>query len=305
MIGRVVEIAEDGRHLSLSRGFMVVKSGSEEAARVPLDDIAVVIANAHGLTYSNNLLLALAERNTVVILCGPNHLPRAWVWPLEGHHVQAGRMRAQLAAPKPLGKRLWQAIVKTKIAHQAAVLRALGKPAGGLEMLARKVRSGDPTNVEAQASRRYWPLVMGKDFRRDRHQGGANALLNYGYTVLRSGVARAVVSTGLHPSVGIHHYHPGDAMCLVDDLMEPFRPLVDLTVARLVRTGSREVTSETKKALAATMFADMRTQTGTTMLATCLERLAVSLAQSFESGKAELDLPLAPLPLELPIAQGA
>ena len=155
MIGRVVEIAGDGRHLSLYRGFMVVKKERKEVARVPLDDIAVLIANAHGLTYSNNLLLALAERGAAIILCGPNHAPKAWVWPLEGHYAQTARMRAQLAASKPLKKRLWQVLVRAKIAQQGAVLGYQGKPAGGFELLARKVRSGDPQNLEAQAARRY------------------------------------------------------------------------------------------------------------------------------------------------------
>ena len=96
MIGRTVEIAQDGRHLSLSRGFLVVSERGEELGRVPLDDIGALVANAHGLTYSNNLLLALAERNAAVVLCGPNHLPSAIIWPVESHHVQAARMSAQI-----------------------------------------------------------------------------------------------------------------------------------------------------------------------------------------------------------------
>ena len=209
-------------------------------------------------------------------------------------------MRAQLAASKPLAKRLWQIVIKSKIEQQAAVLQALGKPAGAFDLLIREVRSGDPDNIEAQAARRYWPQIFGPDFRRDREASGINTLLNYGYTVMRSAVARAVVGAGLHPSIGIHHSNQYNDMCLIDDLLEPFRPLVDLTVARLVTGGAAELTPEVKRQLAGLMSADMATAAGTTPLSTCLERLAVSLAQAYESGTASLDLPLAPLPLELP-----
>jgi CRISPR-associated protein Cas1 len=301
MIGRVVEIAEDGRHLSAYRGFMVVEADREEIGRVPLEDIGVVLINAHGATYSNNLIVALAERGAGMVVCGANHHPVAWVWPLVGHHAQAGRMRAQLESTKPLGKRLWQILAQAKIEQQAAALDAIGRRGSGLRLLARQVRSGDPDNLEAQAARRYWPLMFGPDFRRDRFQPGVNALLNYGYTVLRSATARAVVAAGLHPSLGIHHRNRSDDMCLVDDLMEPFRPVVDMMAARLAAAGVADVTREAKHALAGLTAADMRTEQGTTPLWTCLERLAASLGQAYESGEAKLELPLAPLPLEYPV----
>lgn len=305
MTGRIVEIAEDGRHLALSRGFMVVKAEGEELARVPLDDIGAVLVNAHGTSYSNNLVLALAERGAAMILCGPNHLPAAWIWPLTGHHIQAKRMRAQLDAPRPLCKRLWQTLVRAKIEQQGAALEAAGKNGSGFRLLARQVGSGDPDNLEAQAARRYWPLMFGPNFRREREWPGANALLNYGYTILRSATARAVVAAGLHPSLGVHHRNRNDHMVLVDDLMEPFRPLVDLMVLRLVAAGTEDVTPAAKRDLALMTSVDMRTTQGRTPLAACLERLAISLSLSYEEGEPKLDLPLAPLPLELPAATAA
>ncbi|MEI9995875.1 MAG: CRISPR-associated endonuclease Cas1 [Rhizomicrobium sp.] len=162
---RVIEIASDGRHLAVSRGFMTVSTAGSEVGRVPLDDIGVLLCHAHGLTYSNNLLLELSQRGTAVVLCGANHMPSAWVWPLDGHHVQALRMRHQLAADEPLKKRLWQALVRAKILQQGAVLARMGRPDGAFDLLARRVRSGDPENMEAQAARRYWPLLMGGEFR--------------------------------------------------------------------------------------------------------------------------------------------
>lgn len=302
MIGRTVEIAEDGRHLAVYRGFLVVTAKGEELGRVPLDDITALVANAHGITYSNNLLIALAERNVPVIFCGTNHHPAAVLWPVTGHHVQTARRRSQIEAPKPLCKRLWKILVRAKVTHQGSVLESLGKPSGGFDLLARKVRSGDPDNIEAQAARRYWPLLLGDDFRRDTGQGGVNALLNYGYAILRGATARAIMAAGLHPTIGIHHRNRNNPMCLVDDMMEPFRPVVDLVVARLDQQGEREVSPETKRALVAVTAFDMQTAAGITPLSTCVERLATSLAQAYETGTARLDLPLKPLPLDLSVS---
>ena len=300
MIGRVVEIASDGRHLAVSRGFMTISAEGTEVARVPLDDIGVLLCHAHGLTYSNNLLVELSQRGAAVVLCGPNHMPLAWVWPLDGHHVQALRMRHQLEADEPLRKRLWQGLVRGKIVQQGAVLKRMGKEDGAFYLLARKVRSGDPENMEAHAARRYWPLLMGAEFRRDRQSGGINAMLNYGYTVLRAGVARAITSTGLHPSIGLHHSNRGNPMCLVDDLMEPFRPLIDYLVVRLMLDGTEDLTPSVKGDLARVLSMDMATTRGTTPVSTCLERLSLSLATAFETRRPDLDLPEPLLPLELP-----
>ena len=209
MIGRIVEIAEDGRHLSLLRGFLRVQAKGEELGRVPLDDVVAVLAHAHGLTYSNNLLVALADRGVPFVVSGDNHQPVAILWPVSGHHQQTARMLAQVDAGRPLRKRLWQALVQAKVIHQGAVLEAVGQPHGAFDRLAATVRSGDPENVEAQAARRYWPLLMGDDFRRDRAADGVNALLNYGYGILRAATARAVMAVGLHPSLGIHHHNRG------------------------------------------------------------------------------------------------
>ena len=169
MIGRVIEVVSEGRHLSRYRGLMTVSHDGVEDGRVPLDDIGVLLCNARGLTYSNDLMTELARRGTAVVLCGPNYLPTAWLWPLEGHHVQALRMRHQLEARLPLRKRLWQAIVRNKIDQQTNILEMLDLPTDGFQSLARRVRSGDPDNVEAQAARRYWPLLFGRDFRRERY----------------------------------------------------------------------------------------------------------------------------------------
>jgi CRISPR-associated protein Cas1 len=297
MIGRVVEVATDGRHLAVDRGFLTIAEKGAEVGRVPLDDLAAVVANAHGLTYSNNLLVTLATRGVPVVLCGPNHRPAALVWPVDGHHAQAGRMSDQAKASAPLKKRLWQQIVQAKILAQGATLASVGAEAGGFRLLARKVRPGDPDNVEAEAARRYWPLLLGADFRRDMDGGGLNGLLNYGYAVLRAATARAVMAAGLHPSLSLMHANRGNALVLVDDLMEPFRPLVDREVHRLKSENVVEVTSEAKAALARIMVIDLSAEEGLSPLMTCLERLAVSLAKAYAGETDRLVLPRPGLPL--------
>lgn len=302
MIGRIVEVADDNRHLFVSRGFLVVQDTAgehKELGQVPLDDIAAVIANAHGLSYTNNLLVALAERGAPVVLCAANHNAVGMVLPIEGNYQQAKRFDAQLAASQPLIKRLWADIVKSKLQQQAVALEAAGAPFVPLSVLVRKVRSGDPDNFEAQGARRYWSLLFGEDFRRDQLAGGLNALLNYGYTVLRATTARAVVAAGLHPTMGLHHSNAGNAMRLVDDLMEPFRPMIDLKVWQLRQHGEDQVTPDSKRALVRSLYDDMQTNEGATPVMVCTQKLATSLAQIYLGEKEKLDLPFPGLPLNL------
>lgn len=296
---RVVEIAEDGRRLARSRGFMTVSSSGEEIGRIPLDDIGTVLVTGQGAIYTNNLLVALAERGVALVVCAPNYLPVAWLWPVEGHHVQAERMAKQLEATRPLGKRLWRDIVRAKIEQQAGILDFLDKPSKGVGNFARRVKSGDPDNIEAQAARRYWPLVFGKNFRRDRELGGINSFLNYGYTVIRAATARAIVTSGLHPSIGIHHSNRYDHLRLADDLMEPFRPFVDLMAFFLIKRGVTSLTPDAKCSLALILSHDLPTVAGTTPISTCLLRLAQSLARSYMTRHAVLDLPFKIRPLDL------
>jgi CRISPR-associated protein Cas1 len=290
-MGRIVEIATDGRHLAIHRGFMLVSAGKEEVARIPLDDIDAVIANAHGLTYSNNLLVELSRRGAIMVFCGANHNPAAFLWSLDGHHLQAARMNAQLAATTPKAKQLWKQLVQSKIIQQAAVLEALAKAHAPVKALAAKVRSGDPDNIEAQAARRYWQLLFNSDFRRDRNADGINALLNYGYTVLRATVARSLMAAGLHPSIGLHHSNQFNPMRLADDLMEPFRPFVDIAVYRLTESGASEVDPEAKKILAGIMDKDMATARGAIPLKAAVQDMASSLGMIYEDKAERLVLP--------------
>jgi len=305
MIGRIVEVADDRRHLFMHRGFMVVQDTEgerKELGQVPLDDIAAVIANAHGLSYTNNLLVALAQRGAPFVLCGASHNAVGMLLPIEGNFEQAHRIEAQIAASQPTRKRLWAAVVRSKLEQQASALEAAGAPTAPLTALASKVKSGDPENLEAQGARRYWALLFGPDFRRDQNAPGTNALLNYGYTVLRAATARAVIAAGLHPSIGLHHSHDNNAMRLVDDVMEPFRPVIDLKVWQLKRNREDQVKPDTKRALVRTLYDDMQSDAGATPVMVCVQKLATSLALVYIGQRDKLDLPLPGLPLALAAA---
>jgi len=292
MIGQVVEVVESDRRLSLEYGSMVVKSGNRILGRVPLDDIQALLMNPHGSTVSIGLLAALAERGTPVVIAGPNFKPVATLVPLVGHHAISRRIEAQVEATLPARKQAWKQVVRSKITMQALVLEHWGHDATAMWELEASVRSGDPSNCEAQAARLYWRRHLGAAFRRDPDEPGVNALLNYGYAVIRAATARAITAAGLHPSIGIHHRGPLDTMRLADDLMEPFRPLIDARVRGLADAGEPgDVVPRTKKMLVNTLSTDVPTRAGTSPLSVAIHRSAHSLAQYLLGERKDLELP--------------
>lgn len=283
MIGGIVEVAETGRYVSVHRGFLKVSEDGSELGRVPLDDITALILSAPQVMLSKNLMVELAERKAVIVTCGRNWHPLSLTLPFAPHFEAAGILHDQIAASVPLKKRLWQKIVRAKIAHQAAVLRRHlpnHPKLSELNVLKRRVKSGDPENMEAQAARHYWPSLMGENFRRDRSGEDVNIYLNYGYTVLRAATARAVCAAGLHPALGLHHGARGNAFALVDDLMEPFRPVVDSIARDLDGEGPPELTPDNKRRLAAVLQTDLVGERGLSPLVNCLGTFATSLAES-------------------------
>ena len=296
---RIVDIGTEGLHLSSYRGFLIVAKDRAEVGRVPLDDVHAVILHAHGCTWTGNVVAALAERGAPIVFCNTHHSPVAVTLPIEGFHAQGARMRAQWAAGRPLAKQLWRRIVVAKIAMQGALLAVHGAPAAAaFDLIARRVRSGDPDNLEAQAARRYWPALMGPAFRRDREAEGANALLNYGYAILRATVARAVVAAGLHPTIGIFHANRGNAFALADDLVEPFRPIVDATVVAMLDQGVEALDPAIKRRFATLIAFDVRIGDEMSPVSVAAQRLAGSLARSFETETPDLALFAPPTPTE-------
>lgn len=205
---------------------------------LPIEDLGVVIVDDSRASYTQSVFTQLLDAGATLLVTGRDHLPIGMMLPMVGHHAQTERHIAQTEAPIPLRKRCWQVLVRAKIGMQANVLIAAGENSADLKEMVRRVGSGDPKNLEAQAAQRYWPRLFGKEFRRDRDKSDANALLNYGYAVIRAVAARSLVASGLIPSLGVFHRNRGNPFCLADDLMEPWRPIVDWRVWELKNTES-------------------------------------------------------------------
>jgi CRISPR-associated protein Cas1 len=291
MIHRVVDVQEPGQHVHLERGFLVVLKGDEEAGRVPLDDIGALVFSGQGNSVSTNLLAELSARSICAVLCGPNQNPTAMLLPYEGHHLHRSRLDAQIKASEPLRKRLWQQIVKAKILGQASCLQRCTTSDPLLSALVHRVGSGDPENIEAQAARRYWSALFGEGFTRDTSRPGINGMLNYGYAIVRAATARALVSAGLYPALGLHHSNQGNAFVLADDMMEPFRPLVDAAVYELWQSDGAALTIAGKRRLARLLTCDVQTGNGYTIVATALSSAAQSLARSLLESEPFIDFP--------------
>lgn len=234
MITRTVEVGSPAR-LRLADRHLVVERSDAPPGRVPLEDLGVLVIDHPEVILSEPLLVACAQAGVVVVVCDGKHLPAGQFVACDGHSLHAKVVAAQADARRPSCKRLWQRIVQAKIRAQSDCLRQCVGNDGGLSDLVSTVRSGDPRNVEARAARDYWPRLFGPTFLRDRETPGINAALNYGYAVLRAAVARAIVGSGLHPALGIHHSNQYNGFCLADDLIEPLRPLIDAEVVAWTR----------------------------------------------------------------------
>lgn len=224
----------------------------------PIEDIGIVVLDNRRITITQGLLEALLENNCAVITCDTRSLPVGMMLPLCGNTVQSERFRCQIDASIPLKKQLWQQTIKAKICNQAAVLKSCcDMEAKTMLRWADDVRSGDPDNIEGRAAAFYWKNIFNgiegmESFTRDRDGMPPNNLLNYGYAILRAVVARALVSSGLLPTLGIHHHNRYNAYCLAYDIMEPFRPYIDCLVHKIVTekgVEALELTKETKALL--------------------------------------------------------
>jgi CRISPR-associated protein Cas1 len=295
MISRTIEVSGHDVSLSLRDAQVTITREGQEIGRVPAEDVGVLIVDTPSAQYTHRALLALLERGAVIVACDAKHMPAAVIAPLEGHHLQSERLRAQVEASLPTRKRLWQKIVQAKIRHQAA-LHAGEETRQRLRNLAAKVKSGDPSNVEAQAARLHWSrwLPPEANFRRARGGDPPNNLLNYGYMALRAAVARSLVGAGLHPSLALRHQNRYNAFGLADDLMEPLRPLVDAKARELFLGGQAEIDRDTKAALLALLTATVRSGTETGPLLIGLERMAVSLARNLAGEEQQLLIPALP-----------
>jgi CRISPR-associated protein Cas1 len=229
---RLLDFAEAPAFLSVDNGLLTVRQDNQVRERIPVADIAAVIASHRQVVFTQHALAALGQAGAIVVSCDERHHPASMLLPLEAHFAQSERFRAQAEAGAPVKKRIWQELVRAKIAAQSATLLRLHGADAGLGEMAGRVRSGDAGNAEATAAVRYWPRLFGDPaFRRGNEADGRNALLNYGYGIVRAICARAICGAGLHPSLGVSHSNRYNAFCLADDLMEPLRPIVDFHIA--------------------------------------------------------------------------
>ncbi len=224
-----------------------------ETHSVPIEDIGILMIESHQCTITEAAISALMENNAVFISCNSFHHPDGMMLPLAGHTLHTVVLKDQIKASLPLRKQLWQQTMKAKILNQAAALNMFGINTEPLEYWSRKVRSGDPDNYEGRAAAYYWKNFFPGDygFVRDPEGMAPNGLLNYGYTILRAATARAIVGSGLHPAIGLFHKSQYNPFCLADDLMEPYRPFVDLVVRTICSEQGQnaDLSPETKKQL--------------------------------------------------------
>jgi CRISPR-associated protein Cas1 len=275
--------------LSLADNQIVARQDDVDV-RIALEDIAWIVLDTPQVTLSTALITACMDAGIVMVTTDKTHTPSGVLLPFHRHHRQAEIADLQVNLSAPLKKRLWQTLVRTKIDNQAANLAACGQDATALRAMVHLVGSGDPDNTEARAARAYWPRLF-VDFVREDDSDKRNALLNYGYAVVRSAVARALVAAGLVPALGLYHASMTNAFNLADDLVEPFRPFVDRHVWRLTAKGSvkkGETTVEERRTLASILTETADFGAEAVSLLTATEQAAESLVRAMQSASAAL-----------------
>lgn len=267
----------------------IVVSQDDGEARVPLEDVAYIVLDAPHATLTSTLISACMEAGVVIVSVDARHTPNGVTLPFHSHHKQAGVAAKQVALSEPLKKRCWQRVVVAKIDNQAAHLESLDRNAEALRAMAKRIGSGDPDNIEAQAARDYWRALFA-NFIRDDASDLRNKMMNYGYAVARAGVARALVACGLLPAFGLHHASVTNAFNLADDLLEPFRPFVDALAAQRAkdRERSEDLTIVDRRAMAGALLADARVGKEKVSLLVATEKAAESLVQAIDASSAAL-----------------
>ncbi len=298
MIKRTIDISSTPARMRIENDQLVITREGLEDRTIPAEDIGILLIDQQRTVYTHAVLVRLMERGACVVLCDEKHLPCGLLLPMDANELLTQRLRKQIDVSRPKEKRLWQQVVRAKIAAQAANLEVptiRSADAGKLRVLIDSVASGDPGNAEGQAARIYWPALLGEGFRRARGGAWPNPILNYGYMVMRASVARAIAGAGLHPSFGIHHHNRGNAFCLADDLIEPLRPLVDAAVfgimAAVPAEGEHAVTPAAKQVLLGLLARDVELAGQSGPLMVQLHRMAASLWDCYAGQRETLDLP--------------
>jgi CRISPR-associated protein Cas1 len=289
MIKRTLYFGNPSR-LNINRQQLMIKTDEKETS-VAIEDIGIVIIDNYQISLTHAVLHSLLENNAAVITCNDKHHPVGLMLNLDGHTQQSEKFQAQVNATEPLKKQMWQQTIKAKIQNQSAVLEKWEINNNFLKRCQQSVLSGDTSNQEAQASKYYWNNLFQEEdpyFTRHRFGDYPNNFLNYGYAILRATVARGLVSSGLLPTLGIHHHNKYNAYCLADDIMEPYRPFVDHMVKEIItmQPDVQELNGEIKKQLLQIPAMDIVIDGKDSPMMVGLQRTTASVASCFE-GKAK------------------
>ncbi|HMR30894.1 MAG TPA: type II CRISPR-associated endonuclease Cas1 [Geminicoccaceae bacterium] len=294
MAWRGVHVSQRCR-LSLDNGCCLVETEAGPI-RLAFEDIAYVVLDTPQVGLTSAVLAALAEAKVLVLVSDARHLPTGALLPLQGHFRQVGTLRRQIAAADGLKRRLWQALVRAKLVNQGAVLDTLGRRSGpALSAMAERVASGDPENLEGQAAREYFSRLF-EGFRRRRDGDVRNAMMNYGYAIVRAAIARDLAAQGFHPALGLWHDSVENAFNLADDLIEPLRPVVDLAVVRRLEArdpdDGEELTIDDRRSLAGVLTLDVALGGECLAMMHAIERMCDGLLAALTSKSPErLPLP--------------
>lgn len=272
---------------------VIVNKDTGEERMQPIEDMGFVVFEHPHITFTQSVMQLMAENNTAVVFCDKKHHPSSMLLHLDTHQVQTELFRHQVNASEPLKKQVWQQTVKAKINNQAALLDYFELDGTALRYLSTQVKSGDTTNEEAQAARRYWPRLFGKTFTRERFGQAPNPALNYGYAILRAAIARGLAGSGLHPTLGIHHRNKYNSYCLADDIMEPYRPYVDLVVKQMVddELNCEDLSTPEKTALLGLLSMDVHIGNKKRPLMVGISETTASLSRVFKGEDKKVKYP--------------
>ena len=264
-----------------------------EKGSLPVEDLGLLMLDHYQITISHQLIQKMMGNNVVVVSCDAHHLPHGIMLPLYGHTEHSDRIKDQLEASEPLKKQLWKQTIECKIENQIQVLKRLGNYYEPMLDYKNNVKSGDSTNMEGIAAQHYWKYLISLDFLRERFGNSPNPFFNFGYSVLRSIVARAIVETGLLPVLGIFHKNKYNAYCLADDLMEPYRPFIDLLVMQWLEQNpnSEELTKEFKAHILKIATVDVLIDDKTRPLLVAVKSTAISLYKCYTGEKRLISYP--------------
>ena len=297
MIKRTLYIASPA-YLKTTNEQLVLETPDEpkEKKTIPIEDIGLVILDHQQITISQALIAKLLENNVALVTCDDTHHPAGIFFNLEGNSLQSQKHQLQIEASLPLTKQLWQQTIQAKIANQCLLLKEQREDPKYLQTLINQVKSGDPENCAAKAANYYWKRIFPEflEFRRERYGPPPNNLLNYGYAILRAIVARALVGSGLLPTLGIHHRNQYNAFCLADDIMEPYRPYVDKVVCNIIRMNGKflDMTPRMKQELLSIPALDVKRDGKKSPLLNAVSRTTASLVKCYEGSSRKILYPV-------------